>query len=117
MSQLLTIMTLSVALFSVLGCIFMLMAITWIYKKIMKDRRVNCLSDFIKEFGNENVSIQTMNPNIERLSINDNDDFQITFGADPKHLEGLQSNAETAMIIWVDTDRYNNALRKFKGDE
>ncbi len=71
------------------------------------------LSELIEEIGNENVTVQTLHNSMDKADYNKGH-TKITFGTDGLSPNDLVDNKKTALIVWVDSDRFDKALSKFK---
>lgn len=72
------------------------------------------LTQLINEIGDENVTVQALHQCMESAQFNKGL-TTIKFKTDGLGATELADGQKTALIVWVDSDQYNNALAKFKG--
>ncbi|EPZ5901326.1 hypothetical protein ACXQF3_001044 [Vibrio fluvialis] len=72
------------------------------------------LSELIKEIGDENVTVQALHSCMESAQYNKGL-TTIKFKTDGLGATDLVNDKKTALIVWMDADRFNEALAKFKG--
>ncbi len=72
------------------------------------------LSELIKEIGDENVTVQALHTCMDSAQYNKGR-TSIKFKTDGLGPTDLVDDKKTALIVWMDADRFNNALAKFKG--
>ncbi|MET2897028.1 hypothetical protein ABXV22_01735 [Vibrio rotiferianus] len=72
------------------------------------------LSELIKQIGDENVTVQALHQCMDSAQFNKGL-TTIKFKTDGLGATDLSDNKKTALIVWVDSAQYNNALAKCKG--
>lgn len=73
------------------------------------------LTEFIQEIGNENITVQELHNSLITQDYK-NGFTRVTFGTHGLMPNDLTDGKKTALIVWIDSERYNEALKKFKGD-
>lgn len=74
------------------------------------------LSELIEEIGNENVSVQALHICMVDAQYR-NGESTIKFVTQAVGAMDLADNKKTALIVWVDVDKFNDALAKCRGDK
>ncbi|EJG2012738.1 hypothetical protein BS024_RS01340 [Vibrio parahaemolyticus] len=72
------------------------------------------LTKLLNEIGDENVTVQALHQCMDSAQYNKGL-TTIKFKTDGLGATDLADNKKTALIVWVDSDHYNNALAKCKG--
>lgn len=72
------------------------------------------LSELIKEIGDDNVTVQALHTCMDSASYNKGL-TTIKFKTQGLSATDLTLDKKTALIVWVDADKFNDALEKFKG--
>ncbi|HAT8546223.1 hypothetical protein BBM68_05340 [Vibrio parahaemolyticus] len=72
------------------------------------------LTQLLNQIGDENVTVQALHQCMDSAQFN-NGLTTIKFKTDGLGATDLADNKKTALIVWVDSDQYNNALAKCKG--
>ncbi|EOX0971567.1 hypothetical protein ACO4G9_003119 [Vibrio parahaemolyticus] len=72
------------------------------------------LTQLLNEIGDENVTVQALHQCMDSAQYNKGL-TTIKFKTDGLGATELADNKKTALIVWVDSDHYNNALVKCKG--
>ncbi|EKO3922817.1 hypothetical protein GCS56_000034 [Vibrio metschnikovii] len=72
------------------------------------------LTQLISEIGDENVTVQALHQCLDTAKYNKGC-TTITFKTDGLEAMDLADNKKTALIVWMDADKFNQALAKFKG--
>ncbi len=74
------------------------------------------LSELIKEIGDENVTVQALHTCMDS-ALFDKGLTTITFNTEGLGATDLVDHKKTALIVWVDSDQFNNALIKCRGGD
>lgn len=73
------------------------------------------LSELIMEIGDDNVAVQFLNQCMIDAKY-DKGHTTIKFGVNGLGAMDLVDNKKAGLIVWVDADKFDNALEKLKGE-